>query len=195
MPVDLSGEIKRFEIDRGVRVSLRAMTRDDLPDVVRWRSSPRVRRWFDTDSEPDLASVTARYGPRIDGMAPTRMWVVEVQGRSVGFCQDYRVRDYPEYAVLTPDPEAVAVDYAIGDDLFAGRGIGTRMLWVWMAGARRRYPEVTNYFSSPDHRNEASLRVLEKVGFVPGTWFDERGRNGSVATHVGCTLDVGTVIG
>jgi aminoglycoside 6'-N-acetyltransferase len=124
VPLDLSGEIKRFQIDRDLRVSLRAMTRDDLPDVARWRSSPRVRTWFDTDSEPDLASVTARYGPRIDGMTPTRMWVVEVQGRSVGFCQDYRVRDYPEYAVLTPDPDAVAVDYAIGDDQVTGRGIG-----------------------------------------------------------------------
>jgi aminoglycoside 6'-N-acetyltransferase len=193
--LDLSGEVKRFQIDHDLLVSLRAMTRGDLPDVVRWRSSERVRKWWDADGEPDLASVTARYGPRIDGMTPTRMWVVEAQGRSVGFCQDYRVRDYPEYAVLTPDPNAVAVDYAIGDDRFTGRGIGTRMLWVWMAGARRRYPDVTTYFSSPDHRNEASLRVLEKVGFVRGTWFDEPQRDGAVATVVGCTLDVAEVIG
>jgi len=195
VPLDLSGEVKRFQIDRDVRVSLRAMTREDLPDVVRWRASPAVRRWFDTDSEPDLASVTARYGPRIEGTAPTRMWVVVVRGRSVGFCQDYRVRDYPEYARVTARPEAVAVDYAIGDDRFAGQGIGTRMLWAWMTCARRRYPEVTTYFASPDQRNEASLRVLEKVGFVRGAWFDERGRDGSVTTHVGCTLDVGTVLG
>jgi aminoglycoside 6'-N-acetyltransferase len=195
VPLDLSGEVKRFQIERDLRVSLRAMTRGDLPDVTRWRSSEQMRRWFDADGEPDLASITARYGPRIDGTAPTRMWVVEVNGRSAGFCQDYRVRDYPEYAVLTPDPDAVAVDYAIGEDQFCGRGIGTRMLWTWMAGARRRYPDVTSYFSSPDHRNAASLRVLEKVGFVRGTWFDEPRRDGTVATHVGCTLDVGVVLG
>lgn len=69
------------------------------------------------------------------------------------------------------------MDYAIGDERFADRGIGTRMLWVWMAGARRRYPDVRSYFSSPDHRNGASLRVLEKVGFVRGAWFDEPGRD------------------
>ena len=194
-PLDLSGEIKRFQIDQDLRVSLRAMMRGDLPDVARWRSSERVRKWFDSDGEPDIASVTARYGPRIDGIAPTRMWVVEVNGRAVGFCQDYRVRDYPEYAVLTPDRDAVAVDYAIGDDSFIGRGIGTRMLWEWMDSARRRYPEVTSYFSSPDHRNDASLRILEKVGFARGLWFDEAGRDGSITTHVGCTLDVGAVIG
>jgi aminoglycoside 6'-N-acetyltransferase len=195
VPLDLSGAVKRFRIDHDLRVSLRAMTRGDLPDVARWRSSERLRKWFAADGEPDLESVTARYGPRIDGMTPTRMWVVEVNGRSVGFCQDYRVRDHPEYAVLTPDPDAVAVDYAIGDDSFVGRGIGTRMLWAWMSGARRPYPDVTSYFSSPDHRNEASLRVLDKVGFVRGTWFDEPGRDGSVATVVGCTLDVRSVLG
>jgi RimJ/RimL family protein N-acetyltransferase len=193
--LDLSGEIKRFRIDHDLRVSLRAMTRGDLPDLARWRSSEPVSRWFSGVGESDLASVTERYGPRIDGMAPTRMWVVEVNGRSVGFCQDYRIRDYPDYAVLTPDPDAVGVDYAIGDDAFAGRGIGTRMLWEWMVDAHRRYPDVTSYFSSPDHRNVASLRVLDKVGFVRGTWFDEPARDDTVSTLVGCTLDVAQVIG
>ena len=29
------------------------------------------------------------------------------------------------------------------------------------------------YFAAPDHRNAASLRMLDKVGFDRGTWFDE----------------------
>ena len=195
VPLDLSGEVKRFIVDNDLKVTIRAMTPGDLPDVARWRSSDHVRRWFAADGEPDLATVTEKYGPRIDGMTPTRMWVVEANGRSVGFCQDYRVRDYPEYAVLTPDPDAVAVDYAIGDERFTGRGIGTRMLWAWLGSARRRYPDVSAYFSSPDHRNAASLRILDKVGFVQGTWFDEPQPDGSVDTVVGCTLDVRQVIG
>jgi aminoglycoside 6'-N-acetyltransferase len=195
VPLDLSGEVKLFQIEHDLRVGLRAMTRGDLPDLARWRSSDHVRKWFAADGEPDLDSITATYGPRIDGMSPTRMWVVEANGRSVGFCQDYRVRDYPEYAVLTPDPDAVAVDYAIGDEKFIGRGIGTRMLWAWLASAHRRYPDVAAYFSSPDHRNTASLRTLVKVGFTPGTWFDEPQENGSVDTCVGCSLDVEQVVG
>jgi RimJ/RimL family protein N-acetyltransferase len=195
VPLDLSGEVKRFHIDHDLRVTLRAMTRGDLADVTRWRSADHVRKWFAADGEPTLENITERYGPRIDGMSPTRMWVVEANGRSVGFCQDYRVSDYPQYAVLTPDPEAVAVDYAIGDERFVGRGIGTRMLWAWLFSARRRHPDVTVYFSSPDHRNAASLRILEKVGFTAGTWFDEPQKDGSVDTCVGCSLDVGRVIG
>jgi RimJ/RimL family protein N-acetyltransferase len=69
------------------------------------------------------------------------------------------------------------------------------MLWTWLASARRRYPDVDTYFASPDHRNAASLRVLEKLGFVAGAWFDEPQPDGSVATLVGCTLDVRRVVG
>ena len=84
------------------------MTRGDLRDMARWRTAEHVQRWF-TTAEPTLEALEARYGERIDGMSPTRMWVVEVNGRSVGFVRDYRVGDYPDYAVLGPDPDAIAV--------------------------------------------------------------------------------------
>ena len=61
------------------------------------------------------------------------MWVVEVNGRSVGFVQDYRIGDYPDYAVLGPGPDAIGVDYAIGTDAVARvAGSAQRMLWAWM---------------------------------------------------------------
>lgn len=195
VPLDLSGEVKRFQVDHDRRVALRAMTRGDLGDVARWLATDHVSRWFAGDDEPTAERVAARYGPRIDGMEPTRMWVVEVNGRSVGFCQDYRLRDHPDYAALTPDPEAVGVDYAIGEPHLIGRGVGTAMLWAWLAGAHRRYRDVATYIAAPDHRNEASLRMLEKVGFVRGTWFDQPQTDGATATLVGCTLDVGRVVG
>ena len=194
-PLDLSGEVKRFRVDHDRKVTLRAMGRGDLPDVARWRAQDHVARWWAADGEPTLEAVTAHYGPAIDGMEPTRMWVVEVNGRSVGFCQDYRISDHPEFAALVPDPGAVGVDYAVGEPAVVGRGVGTALLWAWLLSARRRYRDVATYFSAPDHRNTASLRVLAKVGFTEGTWFDEPQSDGSVATVVGCTLDVAQVVG
>ena len=82
-------------------------------------------------------------------MTPTRMWIAEVNGRSVGFLQDYRIGDYPEYAVLGPDPDAIGVDYALAEE-WSGRGFGVRVLWAWMARAQRRFPAATSFFAAPE---------------------------------------------
>lgn len=194
-PLDLSGEVKRFVIDHDTVVTVRAMSHGDLPDVTRWRQSEHVHRWWAGDGEPTRELVEAKYSPSIDGMSPTRMWVAEVNGRSIGFLQDYRIGDYPDFALLGPDPDAIGVDYAIGDPSWTGRGLGVRILWAWMLRARRRFPEATAFFAAPDHRNAASLRILAKAGFTEGLWFDEPQDDGSVATVVGCTLDVRRVLG
>ncbi|HYF73285.1 MAG TPA: GNAT family N-acetyltransferase [Nocardioides sp.] len=194
VPLDLSGDVKQFVVDHDNRVTVRAMTRGDLPDVTRWRQSDHIRRWWASEGEPTAERIAARYGPCIDGMEPTRMWVAEINGRSVGFVQDYRVGDYPEFAVLGPDPEAIGVDYALCEE-WSGRGFGARVLWAWMNRARRRFPEATTYFAAPDHRNAASLRMLAKAGFTQGLWFDEPQEDGSVDTVVGCSLDVRRVLG
>lgn len=193
VPVDLSGEVKQFAVDHEHVVALRAMTRGDLADLLRWRCSDHVRRWW-ADGEPTEESLAARYGPRIDGVSPTRMWVAEVNGRSVGFVQDYRIGDYPDYAVLGPDPEAIGVDYALAEE-WCGRGFGTRVLWAWMLRTRHRRAAAAAYFAAPDHRNAASRRMLAKAGFTEGLWFDEPQEDGTVQTVVGCTLEVPRVLG
>ena len=194
VPVDLSGEVKRFVIDHDRVVTLRAMTRGDLPKVAQWRQQPHVLQWWACDGEPTLERVTEQYADDIDGTSPTRIWVAEVNGRSVAFVQDYRIGDYPDYSLLAPDPDAIGLDYAIGEPEWLGRGLGVPIVWAWMIKTRHRLPDAKAYFAAPDHRNGASLRVLEKLGFTQGLWFDEPQTDGSVTTVVGCTLDVGRVL-
>jgi aminoglycoside 6'-N-acetyltransferase len=194
VPVDLSGEVKRFVIEHDRVVTLRAMARGDLPKVAHWRQQPHVLKWWAADGEPTLERVTEQYSDDIDGTSPTRIWVAEVNGRSVGFVQDYRVGDYPDYALLAPDPDAIGLDFAIGEPEWVGRGLGVRILWAWMLKTRHRLPGAKAYFAAPDHRNAASLRVLDKLGFTQGLWFDEPESDGSVTTVVGCTLDVSRVL-
>ena len=176
-------------------VDLRAMTRDDLPDVLRWRHEPHVARWFPTAEARSLETLEARYGPRLDGEAATRMFVVTADDVAVGFLQDYRISDHPDFALLTPDPEAIGVDYAIGEPAWLGRGVGLRMLERWFAIAAEAYPDAPSYFAAPDHRNGASRRLLLRAGFVEGTWFDEPQPGGGVATVVGHTRPAGAVLG
>ena len=193
--VDLSGEVKEFSSDPMPVVALRPMTRGDLPHLIRWLNAEHVHRWYAVDGEPTPEWVAENYGPDIDGKTQVTFWVIEVNGRSIGFCQDYRISDEPDYALLTPDPDAIGFDYAIGEPAFVGRGIGPRMAWVWLTSIPRRYPGATACFAAPDHRNAASLRMLAKVGFEQGTWFDEPQPDGSTTTMVGCSLDLRRVLG
>lgn len=194
-PMDLSGDVLRFVVDHDRVVALRQMTHGDLDLVTRWRDGEAVRRWWQIGEEQTLEQIRQTYAERIEGRSPTRMWMVEVNGRSIGFVQDYRIGDYPDYAVLAPDPDALGLDYAIGADEWRGRGLGPVVIWAWMRRARERHPGVTSYFAAPDHRNRASLRILAKAGFTEGTWFDDPQSDGSVHTVVGCTLDVRRVLG
>ncbi|MGI8899609.1 MAG: GNAT family N-acetyltransferase [Nocardioides sp.] len=176
-------------------LGFRPLTRADLPDVVRWVHEPHVARWWN-DEAADLAAAEGHYGPAIDGTEPSRVWVVEVNGRSVGFVQDYLIGDHPEYALLTAQPDAVGFDYAIGETSWVRRRLGTRMLWQFLRDVvRPGYPEARTFFAAPDHRNTGSVRVLEKLGFRQGLWFDEPQAGGRVDTVIGCTLDVRRVIG
>ncbi|MEU0312193.1 GNAT family N-acetyltransferase [Nocardioides sp. NPDC006273] len=193
--LDLSGEVKEFSSDPMPVVALRPMTRGDLPHLIRWLNAEHVHRWYAVDGEPTPEWVTENYGPDIDGKTPVTFWVIEANGRSIGFCQDYRISAQPDYALLTPDPDAIGFDYAIGEPAFVGRGIGARMAWVWLTSIPRRYPGATACFAAPDHRNAASLRMLAKVGFEQGTWFDEPQPDGSKTTMVGCSLDLRRVLG
>ncbi|MDN5896978.1 MAG: acetyltransferase, partial [Nocardioides sp.] len=92
-------------------------------------------------------------------------------------------------------PDAIAVDYAIGETAWLGKGIGAQILWAWLQRTRHRFSDAATCFAAPDHRNLASLRVLSKVGVEQGTWFHEAGEDGSVLTVVGCSLDLATVVG
>jgi aminoglycoside 6'-N-acetyltransferase len=194
LALDLSGDPLRFRLDDEHRFSVRPMTPGDFANVSRWVNAPHVARWW--DEHRSLEQVAAYYGPAIGGGDPTRMWVWEVNGRSVGFSQDYRIGDHPDYALLSARPDAVGFDYALGEAAFVGRGLGTSLVWVFLRDiVWPAYPGVTEFFAAPDHRNVASLRLLAKLGLTEGVWFDEPRADGGVDTVVGCSLDVVQVIG
>jgi 8-oxo-dGTP pyrophosphatase MutT (NUDIX family) len=162
----------------------------DLSDVVRWQHSPHAREWF-AGGPVDVEAARLRYGPRIKGDSPTRMWRVDIEGRAAGYLQAYRVVDYDDYAFKTGDPEAIGFDYVIGEADLIGQGWGPPMIWSFVRDVlMTEYPAAPRFLASPDHRNHRSLRVLELCGFRQGLWIDvpaADGRPGS--TEVVCTLD------
>ena len=124
------------------------------------------------------------------------MWVAEVNGRSVGFVQDYRIARLPRVRRPGAGPgcdrrrlrdRRPAVDRARDRDPDA--------LGVAGPDSHRRFPDAATYFAAPDHRNEASLRMLDKAGFTRGAVVRRAAGGRTVDTVVGCSLDVRRVLG
>lgn len=156
-------------------IAFRRMRDDDLDLLVRWRHAPHVLAWF-RDAPADVEAARGRYGARLRGDDPTRMWVVAVDGRPVGYVQDFPVDAEDELAVRVQLPGAVGFDYLIGEAEEVGRGLGTRMLAAYVQDVLLRdHPDAPWFVACPDARNEASLRVLDKLGFERRQWIQVPG--------------------
>jgi aminoglycoside 6'-N-acetyltransferase len=183
-------QVDKLKCVPGVTLSFRPMTLDDLPNLLKWRRQPHVARWWHRGAVT-LESAKQRYGSRISGDDPTRMWSVNVNGRDVGYTQAYQVSDYADYADATGEADAVAFDYLIGDPAPIGKGLGTRMIWEFLRDVLvPEYSSSPRFLASPDHRNTASLRALDKCGFTRGADIVVPSDDGGEpATEVVCTLD------
>lgn len=147
-------------------VTLRPISRVDLPLLGEWLREPAVAEWWHDDSDP--AALEQRYGPVVDGTDPTHVLIASVDGVPFGLIQWYWFRDEAEYvaelrhALDVPDG-AVSLDYLIGEESQRGRGLGAAMIAavlqrVWAAGA-------TTAIVPVHARNAASRAVLLRSGF------------------------------
>ena len=140
------------------------MVLDDLDLVRRWLAEPEVARWFLAGStiEDELGDLERA----VNGQEPTEVLLASWGRRPVGWCQWYRCSDYPDHAVgLGARPEDVGIDYAIGEPLDRGRGVGTALVATLVAHIRRLHPGV-GVVADPEASNAASRRVLERNAFV-----------------------------
>ena len=148
----------------------RRLADDDMPALVRWMAAEHAQPWF--GDEPRTVDKARRsYARQLAGTSATRMWVVVLDGRDIGYVQDYPVAAYDDYAVRVQDPQAIAFDYLIGEPDLIDRGLGTQMITAYCRDVLcRDYPDAPRFVASPDVRNARSIRMLEKCGFVRGLW-------------------------
>jgi aminoglycoside 6'-N-acetyltransferase len=145
-------------------LNFRALKRVDFPLLQRWLAEPHVAAWW--HEQLDLASIEKKYEPRIDGREPTHVFTIEQGGRSIGFIQWYRWRDYPEHAAkLGAEPESAGIDFAIGETDSLGKGLGARLIAEFLQRVVFVEPGITAVYSDPEEKNVRSLRAFARAGF------------------------------
>ena len=153
-------------------IELRPMTAGDLSRVAVWLAEPHVARWWlpDTTAEAELEGLRRRLLGLED--QHTRMLTIieraagpDRAGETIGWCQWYPYDAYPEEAqAVGARPGDCGIDYAIGEPVAIGRGLGTQLIDALVLEVRRHHPGC-GVIVDPDAENRASRRVLEKNGF------------------------------
>lgn len=155
--------------------TFRPLVDADLSMLVAWRLEPHVRVWF-PDSLADVEEARRRFGGRLDGSDPVRMWIAEISGVPIGYLQSFVVSSDDDLTVRCQDPDAIAFDYLIGDPELVDRGLGTEMIGRFCRDVLvPQYPGAPRFLAAPDARNYRSIRVLTKCGFVAGLWIQPEG--------------------
>lgn len=140
------------------------MAEDDFPLVAAWLREPHVAEWWGAPLE--LPAVQAKYGPRVRGEVPVRMFVICLDGRPIGMIQAYRTADSPEFEQATGVENAAGIDLFIGESEALGQGYGTEAIRRFATEVVfELYPEVDLCIADPSVRNIRSQRAFEKAGF------------------------------
>jgi aminoglycoside 6'-N-acetyltransferase len=157
---------------------LRPLARDDFDRVVRWLAEPHVAEWW--GAPLTIGGVEKEFGPCIDGIDPTRVFIVSLDGAAFGLVQIYRLSDNPEYERAVGVADAAGVDLLIGEADRRGQGDGPRIIRAAVELIWDEYGEVRYAMAGPSVRNTRSHRAFEKAGFaavrqvtVPGEVDDE----------------------
>jgi aminoglycoside 6'-N-acetyltransferase len=140
---------------------------DDFPLLATWIGGQHVQQWW---HEPaTIEHVSKEYGGCTRGDFTTRVFLAVIADKPVGMTQYYIADDYPEHAEGLNLPGWVGIDYFIGEIEFVGRGYGSAMIREFCAKVvAEYYPQAPGVVADPEVRNLASVRALEKAGFVKG---------------------------
>lgn len=145
-------------------ISFRPLTRADLPLLERWLAEPHVDAWW--HQALDLAGLEKRYGPSIDGINRTHVFIIVQGGEPIGLIQWYRWSDYPGYASpVNAGPEAAGIDLAIGDPEKIGLGIGPVAIRQFVEQIVLAGTGLRSVTADPAVGNIRSIRAFEKAGF------------------------------
>jgi aminoglycoside 6'-N-acetyltransferase len=156
-------------VDLAAALTFRRLERRDLPELSSWLSDPEVGRWWPDDRRLD--ALESSYGPGIDGVDPTEVFVVEIGGRSSGIIQRYRTSDDPSWqetlrrAMPALGEATAGIDYLLGRPEVRRRGVGTKMIDVFSGRLFDELADVTAIVVAVQQANRPSWRALERAGY------------------------------
>ena len=142
-------------------INLRKMTLNDLALFKKWLSAPHVARWYERPQD---------WVEEVEQQDGAFHWlhhfIVEYEGKSVGFCQYYACQDSDEpWEGYTALGGSYSIDYLIGEPDYLHKGLGKQVVTALLEQIKAR-PDALRVVVQPDEDNCASCALLLSCGFL-----------------------------
>jgi aminoglycoside 6'-N-acetyltransferase len=150
--------------DLSEQISIRPLTRADLAVLLRWLNDPLIRTWWPREP-PTPAGIEDKYGLRIDGTVPVRVYIYEYRGEPAGMTQCFRWAERPSRKFPVAIPAAASIDFLLGEARFRGKGVGSAGFAKFAGQVLDTYPDVDYLVGYPHRDNRAFQQVLANAGY------------------------------
>jgi RimJ/RimL family protein N-acetyltransferase len=141
----------------------RSLTDADLPMLHEWINRPHVGEWW--DAPQSFEEIEADYGAQRNADSTTLPYIVELDGRPIGFIQSYVAMGSGDgWWEDVTDPGVRGIDQFIAEPDLIGRGVGTAMIRAFLEQLTSDVA-VTLVQTDPDPANARAIRCYEKCGF------------------------------
>lgn len=148
-------------------LGFRPMTESDLSVTYAWLDTPQVRQWYYKQGRARDAW-DAEHLSRIEGRSPIRPFIMTMDGRPFGYLQAFFIAQWPSYAARVPDApsQSAAVDLYIGRPDCLHRGLGSKMLDLFVRDYVFAQMNASVCLIGPEPQNRAAVRAYQKAGFA-----------------------------
>ncbi|WP_016700127.1 GNAT family N-acetyltransferase [Actinoalloteichus spitiensis] len=141
---------------------------EDLPLIQSWLRRPHVARYWAHDTSD--AAIERDFAGSVLGEEPSEDYLVFRADRPIGFAQRCRIHDYPEghrelVELVDVPPDALTIDYFIGEAELLGQGLGTRLVEAFTGLCWRDHPEASAIIVPVAASNTPSWAALRRAGY------------------------------
>lgn len=111
--------------------------------------------------------VCKKLEPYVRGEKQISSFIIYQDNHPIGYIQSYPIKDHPwENQDLSEEiiQRAAGFDLFIGEETYLNQGLGKQIIECFLEG--HIWPKYQYCIVDPDIRNEASMRLFQKCGFI-----------------------------
>jgi aminoglycoside 6'-N-acetyltransferase len=137
-----------------------------FPLIHQWFNKPHVQAFYSLRAWT-FEEVHKKLMPYVHGEKQMKSFIIYHGEHPVGYIQSYPIKDHPWKNQDLSDEviqEAAGIDLFIGEEGHVGKGFGCEVINRFLE--KYIWPSYRYCLADPDMRNEISVRLFRKCGFI-----------------------------